>query len=150
MKYLSIATLISQISIVVEWAYWGENHRLLWNDATIVGAVMISSGLFVRFWAIWILGPYFQNTIVVVSDHQLIQKGIYKYIRHGSYTGALLTAIGIGVYLSAWVGVFESVIVLGWAYRYRILQEEKNLMVHFGQLYRTYQQQTWMLLPFIL
>lgn len=150
MKYLSIATLISQMSVVAEWAYWGENHRLLWNQATIVGTVMIGTGLFIRLWAIWTLGPYFQNTIIVVSNHQLVQKGIYKYIRHGSYTGALLTAVGIGIYLSAWVGVFVSVMVLGWAYRYRILHEEKTLIVHFGQRYLTYQQQTWMLFPFIL
>ncbi|GHB88976.1 methyltransferase family protein [Persicitalea jodogahamensis] len=150
MRYLMWATLVSQMVTVAEWAYFSPDHSFRWSNAAMGGLALMALGLVVRVAAITELGKYFANIVYIRHDHQLIQTGTYRYVRHGSYTGAYLIALGIGVSLSAWVGVGVSVVVLGWAYYYRIKQEEKVLTDRFGDDYRAYQLRTWMLIPFVL
>jgi hypothetical protein len=84
------ATTISQSSIVIEWAYFHTEHNWVFNMPTILGLSFIVVGLWVRTLAIYELGPNFDNTVTIKGGHELIQTGIYRYIRHGSYTGAIL------------------------------------------------------------
>jgi protein-S-isoprenylcysteine O-methyltransferase Ste14 len=143
------ATTISQESIVIDWAYFHINHRWMFDAPTVAGLGLIVLGLWVRTLAIYELGFYFDNTVTIKGSHELIQTGIYRYIRHGSYTGAILVGLGIGFMLSAWWGVAISVVVLGVGYGYRIKHEEAVLLAHFGDAYRIYQTKTWKLIPFI-
>jgi protein-S-isoprenylcysteine O-methyltransferase Ste14 len=150
MLYLIVATTISQAAIVVEWAYFQPTHVWTYNAITITGLVLIVLGLWVRTAAIYALRVHFNNAIVIKDGHELIQTGTYKYIRHGSYTGAIAVGLGIGLVFESWWGFLISVVVLGLAYGYRIWHEEKVLLAHFGDKYRVYQKKTWMLIPFIL
>ena len=144
-----MATTISQESIMVEWVYFHNDHSWAFNTPFVAGVVLIILGLCVRTLAIYELRGHFDNTITIKKGHELIQTGIYKYIRHGSYTGAILVGLGIGFMLSAWCGVAISVLVLGVGYGYRIKHEEAVLLAHFGDAYRIYQTKTWKLIPFI-
>ena len=150
MTFLIWATMISQISIVIQWAYFNTNHDFKWGLPTMGGLVLMVTGLWIRIGAIIELGKYFNNAVYIRADHELIQTGTYRYLRHGSYTGAFLVAVGIGVYFSAWWGLAATTLILGGAYCYRIIQEEKALVDHFGDTYRQYQKRTRMLIPFIL
>lgn len=149
MTYLIVATTISQASIMIQWAYLNNNHKLLLDEPTVIGTVLMAAGLVIRIGAIVELGKHFNNTIYIRPDHELIETGTYRYVRHGSYTGAFLVGMGIGIYFSAWWGVVISVIFLGMAYRYRIIHEEKALVSRFGDAYRAYQKRTKMLIPFL-
>lgn len=149
MKILLGATILSQMVTVTEWAYFTKNHSYSWTIASGAGLALILIGLSVRVWAIIELGKFFDNRVHIQEGHQIIETGPYRYIRHGSYTGVYILALGIAVYLSAWVSVAVSAVVLGWAYRYRILHEEKILIAHFGDAYRNYIQRTRMLIPFL-
>ena len=150
MKYLLGATVLSQMVTVTEWAYFTRNHPYSWTVASGIGLALIVGGLIVRVWAIVELGAYFDNRVHIQKNHQLIETGPYRYVRHGSYTGVYMLALGIAVYLSAWLGLVVSALVLGWAYRYRIIKEEQTLIDHFGDDYRAYMRKTRMLIPFIL
>lgn len=143
------ATTISQASIVIEWAYFHTNHSWIFDASVLAGLGLISVGLWIRTLAIYELGPNFDNTVTIKGGHELIQTGIYRYIRHGSYTGAILVGLGIGIMLSAWWGVAISVVALGLAYGYRIKHEEATLLAYFEDEYRQYQKRTWKLIPFI-
>ncbi len=150
MKILLGATILSQMVTVTEWAYFSKNQPYYWTIASVLGISLIGAGLLLRVWAIVELGPNFDNRVHIRKDHELIVTGPYRYIRHGSYTGVYMLAIGIAVYFSAWFSVVFSVIVLGWAYRYRIVHEEKALLSYFGDAYRDYMKKTYMLIPFLL
>ncbi|MCF0070817.1 isoprenylcysteine carboxylmethyltransferase family protein [Dyadobacter sp. CY261] len=150
MKYLFWATWLSQAAEISQWAYLNEVHVFSGGVANFFGLLIMVVGLIVRVEAIIELREFFANTIYIRDDHRLIKTGIYKYVRHGSYTGAYLIGLGIGVYFSAWWGVMLSAVVLGVAYRYRILHEEIALVACFGDEYRQYQKDTYMLIPFVL
>ncbi|KAJ7788276.1 hypothetical protein B0H14DRAFT_2398565, partial [Mycena olivaceomarginata] len=44
------------------------------------------------------LGRHFTFEAVISEDHQLVKDGPHKYIRHLSYTGAVLAYIGLMIY----------------------------------------------------
>lgn len=150
MRAIIVATTVSQVSIMIEWAYFHPSQEWVFDVPTITGLVLIFGGLYIRTAAIYELGVHFDNTITIREKHKLIQTGTYRYVRHGSYTGAIAVGLGIGIMVSAWWGVLISVIVLGLAYGYRIRYEEKALLAYFGDEYRAYQKRTKMLIPFLL
>lgn len=46
-----------------------------------------------RLWAVWVLGPFF-TVVVRVSDQQtVVDRGPYRWVRHPSYLGLLLTTV---------------------------------------------------------
>jgi protein-S-isoprenylcysteine O-methyltransferase Ste14 len=130
---------------VVEWGYFhpGPSH-VLW---LIVGGSIVAAGTGLRIWAIRILGKYFTATVQIQEEHQLIQHGPFRYIRHPSYTGAFLTAVGGAIVLEAWIGLLIATGCMLYAYYVRITTEEKALVGKFGQQYLDYQQQSSRLIP---
>lgn len=140
-----MAILVTNMS-VIEWALSSKSSSIL---SVIDGAslFMIWGGLAFRIYAIKTLKEYFSNAAEIQSEHKLFDKGIYAVIRHPSYTGAILTIIGTIIWLDAWKTFPFSLILIGLAYSYRIIQEEKMLAKHFGEKYRIYLQKTGALLP---
>ena len=59
-----------------------------------LGLIFIVSGVVIRIIAIRTLGIFFTVNLAIRNDQKLIKKGLYKFIRHPSYTGSLLSFIG--------------------------------------------------------
>ena len=58
------------------------------------GVVLFVAGLLLRWWAIIVLGRFFTVDVSIAEGHELIESGPYRFIRHPSYTGALLAFLG--------------------------------------------------------
>ncbi len=56
-----------------------------------LGLSLIVLGIIIRQYSILILGRYFTLSVKVASDQKVVSKGPYKYIRHPSYLGILVT-----------------------------------------------------------
>lgn len=140
-----MAILVTNMS-VIEWALSSERSSIL-NAIDGVSFFMIFGGLAFRIYAIKTLKEYFSNASEIQPKHQLFDTGIYAVIRHPSYTGAIFTIVGTIIWLKSWNTFSFSLILIGLAYSYRIIQEEKMLTKHFGEKYRIYRQQTGALLP---
>ena len=91
-------------------------------------------------WAKVALGRYFTYTVMTSSDQPVITSGPYRYVRHPSYTGILLIAIGAGAVWGNWLGL--GALTLGDARRLglRIYVEEKALLEELGDRYRSYAE----------
>lgn len=113
------------------------------------GLVVIVTGIAVRFTAIRKLGKYFTVDVAIHDDQHLITGGIYKHLRHPSYTGSLLSFAGLGLSLNNWLSLAVILIPVTAAFIYRIRVEEKALMQRFGDSYREYCRTTYGLIPFI-
>jgi protein-S-isoprenylcysteine O-methyltransferase Ste14 len=112
--------------------------------------IIMVAGIIFRFAAVRQLGKFFTVDVVLQKDHQLIQTGLYKYVRHPSYTGALITFTGFGLSLNHWISfvlVFSSAII---SFNIRMNLEENALISLFGDTYRDYKNRTWKVLPFVL
>lgn len=121
-----------------------------YRDAIVwLGFVMIFAGWGLRVWSQRTLGKYFTGEVAVQTDHQIIQTGPYKFVRHPAYTGGVLSAIGFGLILSTWLGALISGIMLVWAYIVRVPREEALLAQQMGQPYRNYMARTKRFVPFV-
>src|ERR1700747_911462 len=86
----------------------------------IVGICLMVAGIAFRWYSAAVLGKYFTFDVSIQSGHALIEQGPYRYIRHPSYTGALLTLVGFGLALGNLAGLIVSLLCLGSAYAYSI------------------------------
>ena len=114
------------------------------------GIVLMVVGIALRQWAILVLGRFFSTTVRVISGHRIVTNGPYRVIRHPSYTGSLLTLIGLGLASRTWAGTLIIVALFGVAYNYRIGVEESALKAELGQEYIEYAKKTKRLIPFLL
>jgi protein-S-isoprenylcysteine O-methyltransferase len=115
----------------------------------IVVVVFVAS-LALRWWAILSLGKFFTVNVAIATDHQLIIRGPYRWMRHPSYTGLLLAFAALAVTFQNWLSIVGMLgpISLGLVYRIRI--EEAALTKAFGDDYRAYAKTTQRLIPGIL
>ncbi len=65
----------------------------------VVGLVLMWSGIAVRQWAITLLGRFFTVDVRVQADQTVIDRGPYQWVRHPSYSGMVLTFLGMGLAL---------------------------------------------------
>jgi protein-S-isoprenylcysteine O-methyltransferase Ste14 len=73
-----------------------------------------------------------------------VTTGIYRLIRHPSYLGLLLTALGWAFGFCSGVGLLLLALLL---LLRRIHAEERLLELQFGEEYRAYAKRTSRLLP---
>lgn len=114
-----------------------------------VGLLLIISGVICRYLIIKSLGKYFTVDVSIRKDHQIKQDGIYRYLRHPSYTFALLPFVGLGLFQNNWISLIVDFVPVFIAFRYRIKVEEQALLETFGEDYETYRKKTKMLIPFL-
>jgi protein-S-isoprenylcysteine O-methyltransferase len=102
-----------------------------------------------RWYSIFYLGRFFTVDVQVSADHQLIDSGPYRFIRHPSYTGILFEFLGFGLCLGNWLSVLIIIVPVGAAFLYRIRVEESALARGLGERYVTYCSRTKRLIPFV-
>jgi protein-S-isoprenylcysteine O-methyltransferase Ste14 len=114
-----------------------------------VGILLMLMGIALRWYSAAVLGKYFTFDVALQSGQVLVELGPYRYIRHPSYSGALLTLLGFGLALGNWAGLAAALSCLGVAYSYRIPIEEAALASALGEAYKEYMKRTWRLVPFL-
>ncbi len=120
-----------------------------WNTFFAIGALLSVGGLIIRITSISTLKQHFTYTVTEIEDHQLIETGLYKIIRHPGYLGQVLIFIGAAASLSNWLSIVLMTIPVLIGYGYRIKVEERFMSEHFGQKYFDYQKRTKKLIPWI-
>lgn len=114
-----------------------------------LGLFLFVCGVLLRVSAIRNLGKFFTMDLSIRKEHQLITTGVYKYIRHPSYTGIIIALTGAGLALNNWISLFFGTILFFLAFNKRISNEEKGLINCFGEEYIRYQKKTKRWIPFI-
>jgi protein-S-isoprenylcysteine O-methyltransferase Ste14 len=113
------------------------------------GIALMIGGIVLRQTAIRTLGKYFTFTVRVRQEQPVVDFGPYRWIRHPSYTGALLTMAGVGLALTNWASLVLILLAGAVGYTYRISVEERALSETLGEPYAAYMRRTWRLIPFI-
>lgn len=135
------------------------DYALLLQDAdklqfkwilTWAGIVILLIGMVLRWGSIWFLGRYFTGRVQIQDDHELISRGIYRWLRHPSYTGGIMIFIGIALSINNWLALIVNLLIIAGAYLYRIKIEERALINYFGDAYKEYMKRTWRIFPYLL
>jgi protein-S-isoprenylcysteine O-methyltransferase Ste14 len=108
---------------------------------------LIVAGLIVRWTAILSLGKAFSVNVAIRSGQRLYQSGLYRIVRHPSYSGMLLCLVGIALATQNWYSASIVIVLPTLALLYRIHVEEIALIEAFGEQYRLYCQGTRRLIP---
>jgi len=114
-----------------------------------LGLALAASGVFLACWSRQILGRNWSSVVQLKQDHDLIDSGPYRYIRHPIYTGLLLAFVGTALKVGDWRGLIAVAIVLLSFWR-KLRVEERWLTGQFGPAYVAYMQRTKALVPGVI
>ena len=114
---------------------------------SIIGLALVVLGMIIRWTAIATLRRYFTSNVSIREGHELVNRGMYRFVRHPSYTGSLLSFFGIGLTFANWLSVLVIFVPVLWAFIYSIRVEEQALATHFGDEYVRYCRTTRRLVP---
>ena len=114
-----------------------------------IGIGLMFAGMALRLYSMALLGRYFTFSVAVYTEQPVIEAGPYRYIRHPSYAGALITLAGLGLALGNWAGLIALLASMAIAYAYRIRIEESALVAALGEPYKKYIRRTRRLIPYI-
>lgn len=121
------------------WTIDGEAVR--W-----IGVVLFALGGALRLWPVHVLGNRFSGLVAIQPGHKLVTDGIYSVIRHPSYLGMLVNALGWSLAFRSGVGVLLTALLIVPLVA-RMNAEEKLLHSEFGGEYDAYRGRTSRLIP---
>ena len=111
-----------------------------------IALALTVAGVAIACWARHILGRNWSSVVQIKQDHELIEAGPYRRVRHPIYTGLLLALLGTAIGAGDWRGLLALLIVfVSFWNKYR--HEERFLSEQFGQKYLDYMQRTKALIP---
>jgi len=126
---------------IAEFPAWGLSTAYV-----VSGLTLFYAGIAVNLAGRWSLGPNWSDQIRIRQKHTVVQRGIYRYIRHPLYASTIAMLLGAGL-------VFRNGAVLGTTALifipmmiYRARQEEANLIEALPE-YADYRRRTGMFLP---
>jgi protein-S-isoprenylcysteine O-methyltransferase Ste14 len=124
------------------WWIFGGAHWV-----RTLSLVVLVVGLAIRWTAIVTLGRSFSVNVAIHATQTVHKTGLFRWVRHPSYTGLMLVFVAIGLYTRHWIGFAVVVIAPGAALLYRIHVEERALRGAFGEEYVAYSRVTKRLVP---
>ncbi|MFX0016669.1 MAG: methyltransferase family protein [Promethearchaeota archaeon] len=128
-----------------------KDYFPIWNNIIVfvIGIIFIIIGGIIQVFSRIQLGKYGSGMLVIEDDHQLVTRGIYRYIRHPIYLGGAMVGFGTELAFRSLIvpllGIFYSFLLI----KPRMDQEEKILSEEFSDEYKSYIKRTRRLLPFI-
>lgn len=146
------------VTAVAVMAYWTARDpalfgaRRLWTPTPAsewLAATIVLAGLWVTLWARLALGRNWSGAVTFKQDHELIERGPYRYVRHPIYTGILTMALGTAV-LHPLSSAFVFVGIMAVSLWFKLRAEEQLLTSHFPDEYPRYRQRVRALIPFVL
>jgi protein-S-isoprenylcysteine O-methyltransferase Ste14 len=147
MRLLWLATALGLTSAIA--CQWVPSARLGLPSGVVRGLALalLLSGLIIRWTAILTLGRLFTVDVAIQQDHALVQRGLYRLVRHPSYSGLLLAFLGLGLYFANWLSLLLLMAPITLAVINRIAKEERALLLALGPSYAAYCARTKRLFP---
>jgi len=145
---LSLGTAVLLANWLMRVETWAT---ISWRPVLIfgLGIVLILGGVAFRWYAIRVLGKYFSVQLAVQPGQIVMEEGPYRWIRHPSYTGSLITMLGFGMAFSNWLCLVSVPLIALIGYSYRANVEERMLVTALGESYREYMKNTKRFIPFV-
>jgi protein-S-isoprenylcysteine O-methyltransferase Ste14 len=129
----------------LHWRFFPESDTaLLW-----IGLALTAAGIGFAIWARLWIGRNWSSSITIKEQHELIQNGPYRFVRHPIYSGLLLAFLGTAIVHGEVRGLVGfPLVVLGWGLKLRM--EETFMVQQFGNAYLDYKQRVKALVPFVV
>jgi protein-S-isoprenylcysteine O-methyltransferase Ste14 len=139
---------IQAIGFAIVWMnhYWTRSP----SAVRIVPAVsFLMLGGLLSWTSARTLGRQWRFDAGLNADHQLVQSGAYRFVRHPIYASMLCMLLGTGLLITPARFVLLALLFFCIGVEIRIRIEDALLASRFGEEFRTYQRRVPAYLPFI-
>jgi protein-S-isoprenylcysteine O-methyltransferase Ste14 len=145
---LSLGTAVLSANWLARVETWAT---IAWHPILTfsLGITLIVIGVAFRWYSIHELGKYFSVQLAVQPGQTIMKDGPYRWIRHPSYTGSLITMLGLGMAFTNWLCLVSVPLIVFVGFNYRANVEERMLITALGDSYREYMKGTKRFIPFI-
>lgn len=114
-----------------------------------IGLSFCILGAVISIWSRRLLGKNWSLAVQLKRNHELIQDGPYRVVRHPIYSGLTLMFLGNAVMVGDWRGLIAVLIIFS-SFYFKSTKEEKWLTEYFPDRYTAYKARTKMIIPGIL
>jgi protein-S-isoprenylcysteine O-methyltransferase Ste14 len=149
LRVLWIVIMLSVAAGVFVAGNWRGGALAHGRAFEVAGVVLFAAGLVFRWWAIVTLGRFFTVDVTIEKDHELVERGPFRWVRHPSYTGVLLAFVGWALTLRNWLSFLVVLVPIFVAFVRRMNVEERALGTALGENYGDYMRRTKRLVPFL-
>jgi protein-S-isoprenylcysteine O-methyltransferase Ste14 len=126
------------------WMAWSKVGLTDWMRWLGVGIGVVSD--FLIFWLFHSIGTNISPTVATRREHQLINSGPYRWVRHPLYSVGTLFFLSFAAMADSWFLALLAVIAFV-LLAMRTPNEEAHLIEKFGDAYRDYMKHTGRFLP---
>ncbi|ADO49784.1 methyltransferase family protein [[Enterobacter] lignolyticus] len=147
-KFISSLFILGFVGFVVLPAF---DHRFGWSPVSPIVSILADAFVivsFLLFFSVMKSNSYAASTIQVEDGQTVVSTGLYAYVRHPMYSGALLLLAAMPLALGSWWSVFLLVPffpVLAW----RLIDEEEFLKENLPGYTEYMQKVRYRLVPYI-
>ena len=141
-----MVSVAAGVFVAMNWPAAALPHGRMF---ALVGVFLFVAGLLLRWWAIITLGRFFTVDVTIEKDHELVERGPFRVVRHPSYTGVLLAFVGFALTLRNWAALLIILVPIFAAFIRRMNVEEEALSRALGSRYADYMRRTKRLVPFV-
>ena len=131
---------------------WADRHNVgtIFDNSLIrwLGVTFSGVGYTLIFWSGIALGKMYSAEVTIQKNHQLVTRGLYRYIRHPRYLGLIVAGLGMVGLFRSWLGL-AAFVALVWILLLRIQDEEGLMRQEFGATWQAYCEQSWRLIPYL-
>jgi protein-S-isoprenylcysteine O-methyltransferase Ste14 len=115
-----------------------------------VCAMSCLAGLIFCVWARATLGRNWSGRVTLKENHELIERGPYRIVRHPIYTGLLVMYLATAILLGRMGALIFGVPLVFASFWIKLRDEEEIMLKQFPDQYAAYQQRTARIIPFLL
>jgi len=146
LRPLGLLSLLGLVAWMLDpsWMAWARMplpDPVRWSGL-FVGA--LAAALFL--WALGSLGKNLTDTVVTRTDHDLVTRGPYRFVRHPFYDAVALSVLATSLVAANWFLLLSGALAFALIVL-RTRREEERLLARFGEAYSSYRQRTGRFLP---
>jgi protein-S-isoprenylcysteine O-methyltransferase Ste14 len=116
--------------------------------AVAAGVLCAVASFRLRWSAIAALGRFWSLHVEIRDNHEFVQSGPFRFMRHPTYFSMILELLSFGLIFNAWPMLLLIPVAFIPVLFLRLRLEEPAMVEKFGDAYREYQRRVPMLIPY--
>ncbi|MCA1012400.1 methyltransferase family protein [Halobacillus halophilus] len=142
---IAVILAVALSLVMREWNIGVMDSETLWW----FGLLLYTGGVALRYWGIIHLKDQFTRDVSVKKGDRLVSSGPYRKLRHPLYTGLFFIIVGFCVGVgNLWTAILCGGLLAA-SLLHRIRIEEAMLTQAHGEMYRSWCQTRYRLIPFV-
>jgi len=125
----------------------GSGYRIIFTSQALsgwesFGYFIFLFGIILRIWGLKELGRYYDSGIALKIDHQVVQSGPYRLLRHPLHLGTLMQICGLACFSPLWLSLPAGIVSLA-VCLYLNYTEDRFHSEQLSSVFQNYYLRSW-------